>query len=218
MTGKKKIQTSQEDAVTGLELLIVIAVIIIIIGIALFFHGSHKTAPAGVYTGGHQGLLVSDVRTTGDLLHPVGTIVGFSAINSVQDGVAIRFNPQNPAALGAVEMTVALFIGDMGGVDMDKMTVGWTMNGQTETIKKTPPPTLICPNWTIAQKLNMLPGQSADRDDILEPNEQFVLLVCPSRGVMSSQQATLTLSPVGDALPLPLPITAPSLIQPIMAL
>lgn len=214
-----KCHWSREGAVTGLELVIVMAVIIIIVGFIFFFHGGGgKANPTGPYTGGRQGILTSSVRTTGDLLRPVGTVIGYSAVDTVQNGIAIRFKQPDQTKLGAVEMTVSLFIGDMGGIDMDKTTVGWVMGGQNEIIKKTSPPTLICPNWTISQKLNMLPGKSADADDILEPNEQFVLFICPSNGMASNEQATLTISPAGDAFPLPVQITAPSIIQSMMAL
>jgi len=219
MTDMIKSQRSREDAVTGLELVIVILVIIIAVGIILCFHGGDgKANPSGPYTGGRQGLLTSSVRTTGDLLHPVGTVIGYSAVDTVQNGLAIRFKKQDQTKLGAVEMTVSLFMGNMGGIDMDKTTVGWVTGGQNEIIKKTSPSTLICPNWTISQKLNMLPGKSANADDILDPNEQFVLFICPSAGLAPNAQAILTIAPAGDAFPLPVQITAPSFVQPIQAL
>jgi len=208
----------REDAVTGLELVIVGAVIIIISGLILGFHGDENATPAGSYTGSPQGILTSSVRTTGDLLRPVGTVIGFSAVDTVQNGIAIRYTQPDPAKLGAVLITVSLMIGDMGGIDMDKTTVRWMMNGKNEVIKKTSPPTLICPNWTISQKLNMLPGKSADADDILEPNEQFVLIICPSTGVSPNEQAILTIAPAGDAFPLPVQINPPAFIQSKMAL
>ena len=213
-----KTRRMQEDAVTGIELVLVVAVIIIAAGLILGFHGDENVNPEGSCTGSPQGILTSSVRTTGDLLRPVGTVFGYSAVDTVQNGIAIRYKQPDPTKLGAVQITVSLMIGDMGGVDMDKTTVGWMMNGKNEVIKKTSPPMLLCPNWTISQKLNMLPGMSADADEILEPNEQFVLIICPSTGVSPNEQATLTIAPEGDAFPLPVQIIPPSFIQSMMAL
>ncbi|WML67149.1 MAG: hypothetical protein METHP_00638 [Methanoregula sp. SKADARSKE-2] len=53
---------------------------------------------------------------------------------------------------------------------------------------------LICPGWSIAGKF-MLPGHSADSDSILEPNEQFELLIFPSDTTVPYQESTVIIDP-----------------------
>jgi len=78
-------------------------------------------------------------------------------------------------------MTVILFIGSNGGVDMERTGVQWTDSVGTETISMVSTPQVICPNWTILRKLNMNPFKTADEDTILEPGESFDVFVCPTR-------------------------------------
>jgi hypothetical protein len=115
-------------------------------------------------------------------------------------------------------MNIALFIGNSGGVDMGRAQVVWMMNGTAEPLSRSEGRTLICPNWTIARKTNLLPGQSADEDIILEPNEPFELVICPTGGALPYQPLIIAVSPAGNALPLPVSLTAPGRIQPLMML
>lgn len=77
-------------------------------------------------------------------------------------------------------MTVSLFMGSTGAIDMDRVGVSWASYGSDEQIRQTTFRSLICPNWTITGKYNLLPGRSADSDNWLEPEEQFEILACPS--------------------------------------
>jgi len=74
---------------------------------------------------------------------------------------------------------------------------------------------LICPGWSIAGKF-MLPGHSADSDSILEPNEQFELLICPSDTTVPYQESTVIIDPARGALPLPVSRSASPLVLPVM--
>ena len=57
-----------------------------------------------------------------------------------------------------------------------------------------------------------------DADNILDPHEQFDLFICPEEGAAPYQQFTVAITPPEAALPLPVRITAPGRIQPIMVL
>ena len=127
------------------------------------------------------------------------------------------FHP-NRNRLGGVNMHVSLFIGDTGGIDMDRVTVLWMTNGNVSIIPQSQGSLLICPNWTITGKYNLLPGHEANADNILNPHEQFDLFICPEEGAAPYQQFTVAITPPGAALPLPVHITAPGSIQPIMVL
>jgi len=203
----------REDAFTGLELVIVAAAIILFTAVSGYFLLT-GAGPAAE----HQGYLPGALSMSGDHLRTVGSTWGFSAVDTFQDGVAIRFRQPDRSRLGAVQVTIALFMGNFNGVDLDRAKVLWMKDGTVEELSRSVDPILVCPNWTIARKTNMLPGQSADADTILEQNEQFDLLICPSGGALPYQQFIVAVSPAGNALPLPVRLTAPASIQPIMRL
>lgn len=89
-----------------------------------------------------------------------------------------------PNRLGTVRFVVSLFIGDTAEIGMDRLQVIWARAGKPESIRRTSAGTIVCPNWTISGKYNQLPGRTADSDDLLEPNEQFELTICPSKGIL----------------------------------
>jgi len=148
----------------------------------------------------------------------VGGVTGFAAINGHVSDVVVRYPVANTGQLGGTEMTKALFMGNTGGVDMDQATVTWMSNGISENLRKTDKTPVVCPNWTIAGKFNMLSMQHADADNILEPNEQFELFICSSNNSAPNQKFTFVIDSAGNALPLSVTRDAPALIRPIMQL
>lgn len=164
------------------------------------------------------GLVAESMYITGDSLRPVGSVFGFSAMPSGNAGGMVVYPRPDPCLLGSVQVTVALFIGDTGAIDMDRLAVAWSSGGPAEPLQKSDRAPLVCPNWTIVKKYNMLPGQTADEDNLLEPNEQFLIQACPSQAVAPYQSFTLTLHPEGTAVPLPLTRMVPAKVQPVMDL
>jgi hypothetical protein len=215
-SGIMRARPSTEEALTGLEL--VILLVILIAGSAMvlmFFNGGTPLNPAKTLPG---GIVTGSVYITGDHIQTVGNVYGFPMTSRTYGPLPVITVCQNSNQLGAARFTVSLFIGDTGAIDMDRVQVTWAQTGSTEVIRKTPPQVLVCPNWTISNKYNMLPGRKADADELLEPNEQFEITLCPSTGTTPYGQFTITLQPEGVAAPLTLPRMAPARIQPVMNL
>lgn len=208
--------THNEDAFTGLELVIVI-VVLIGAAVLLLVSMSGGQVPAGIreFPG---GILAESMYISGDNIQAVGSVYGYPAVSGTLGSADVRFRDPDPKALGAVWITISLFIGNTGAIDMDRVNISWTASGLQEQIKQTSPPYLICPNWTISRKSNMLPGRSADSDTWLEPGEQFEILVCPSTGVQPYESFTLILSPDGSAMPLTVTRRVPPGLYPGMNL
>ncbi len=164
------------------------------------------------------GLVAESMYITGDSLRPVGSVFGFSAVPSGNAGGMVLYPRPDPGKLGSVQVTIALFIGDTGAIDMDRLTATWSSGGPAETLQKSDRVPLVCPNWTIVKKYHMLPGHAADADNLLEPNEQFLIQACPSQAVAPYQSFTLALHPEGTAVPLPLTRMVPAQVQPVMDL
>ena len=205
-----------DDAFTGLELVVVIALLIGGAVILLGFIGGGETAE-GPRTF-PEGTVAESAYASGDHLQPVGSMYGFSAVSRTLGDTEVRFEHPDPEKLGAVRLMVSLFMGSTGAIDMDRVDVNWTSLGSDEQIRQTTPRPLICPNWTIAGKYNLLPGRTADSDNWLEPGEQFEILACPSTSVQPYGVFTLIVHPDGSAMPLRLTRTVPAGIRPVMNL
>ena len=202
-----------DDAFTGLELIILLVVLIGATALLLVHLGGGEMPNwARSFPG---GLVAESMYVSGDALQPVGSLIGFSAISGIQGGTMVLYPHPDPDRLGSVQLAVSLFIGDTGAIDMDRLNVEWKSGGSSEPVQKSDTIPLICPNWTIVKKNNILPGHTADADNLLEPGEQFLILACPAKPAAPYQSFTLILHPDGVAMPLPITRTAPMRIMPV---
>ena len=211
-----RITERNDAALTGLEIVIIL-VIIICAGAFIMTNDSDGTRWINHLF--PEGLVAESMYETGDSIQPAGETIGFSAVSPGAARLPVSYLKPDPARMGSVQLTVSLFIGDTGPVDMDCVNVTWSTTNAVEVIRKNESSTLVCPNWTIAGKNNMLPGQNADSDNWLEPGEQFIILVCPTESLAPYQTFTLSMYPDGVAvMPLRLTRTVPPGIQPVMNL
>ncbi|WP_292349085.1 MULTISPECIES: hypothetical protein [unclassified Methanoregula] len=130
----------------------------------------------------------------------------------------VQITNEDSDRLGIVRLVVSLFIGDTGAIDMDHLQVEWNTDTRHEIISQSTVSPLVCPNWTISGKANLLPGRTADSDDWLEPGEQFEILLCPREGIRPYGKFTIVMTPDGTAMPLKISRTVPFNIQPVMNL
>lgn len=164
------------------------------------------------------GMISSVLGMTGNMLTIQDPVLGFPAVDGVSGNVPYHFARQEPGKLGGIQTKVSLLIGDMGGIDMDRTRVSLSTRQGTIVIPKavTGSP-MNTPNWTISSKSNWLPYQSADSDNILEPNEQFGILVIFPDSLSQYESFTLTFQPA-EAMPLAHSYQVPPVIQPVMPL
>jgi len=203
-----------EDAVTGLELVILLVAVILVIGYIGYGEFSHGKTPApGALQKQKQGMIPNAIVATSNLLTDPGGIIGYPAVDGTINGVPVLFTSQNPAMLGAFELTIQPFMMTTGAIDMGHASVLWVSGNDQEKLSLVQTPTLVCPNWTIMQKLNFIPLKDADQDLMLEDTEQFVLLVCPAGHVAPYEQFTMTIAPQNGEI-LPLTRTVPFIITP----
>jgi hypothetical protein len=205
-----------DDGFTGLELIIILVVLISVTSLVMVYLGSHsipiwsRTFPGG--------LVAESMYMSGDTIQLTGNVYGFPAVSGPNRNTIIVFPNPDKGRLGIIRPAVSLFIGSTGAIDMDRLQVTWNNGTSTEQIPRTPSTILLCPNWTISGKYNLLPGRTADSDDWLEPDEQFELTICPSVGVSPYGSVTLTMSPDGVVAPLKFIRTVPPRVQPVMNL
>ncbi|HVP96546.1 hypothetical protein [Methanoregula sp.] len=207
---KKRCTNTKEEALTGFGIVILLLVFIVILSIAFVVRNP--------VTGTGGGLLHSFMGDTGNMLRSVGPATVFSAVNGTPQDVDARYPVPDPGRMGSVEVNVALFIGNMGGVDFDKVRVVWISNGLVETIPRVDTRPLICPGWTIVTKYNVIPLKTANSNDILDPNEQFEIFACPGNTTAAYQQFSLVISPQGNIVPPLVSTSAPPMVQPVIRL
>ena len=210
-------QTPGNDpGLTGIGVAVLMGGVILAaaVGILLANPGSTPVLPR-TFPGG----LVSDsMYISGDNLQPVGSAFGFAAVDRTSGDHPLVFPHPDPGRLGAVHIMISLFIGHTGAIDMDQAKVSWSSRGSNEQIPHSLTLPLVCPNWTILGKYNMLPGHVANADNWLEPDEEFDILACPSRGVGPYGTFALVIGPEGAAMPLTISRTVPDRIRPVMNL
>ncbi len=198
---------------TGLELVIVAAILFLAVALIVqlatgFFQPSGR--------GG--GMIPSVLDQDGDQLNVFGSIAGFPATSGSTGGISVLRSNPDPHRLGAVEMTISLFLGGTGGIDMAQTNVTWTDSAGTEVLSLTKDTPVVCPNWTIVRKYNVNPFKTADKDDILEPGEQFDVFVCPSHTLAPYEKFTVVFDPPGSSPRFPVKCSVPFTITPTMVL
>ncbi len=199
---------------TGLEIVILLVVAVLILGYIGYGEITHrKTPPVGAQQTPKKGLIPHDVVATSDLLTDPGGITGYPAVDAPIGGIPVHFKTQNPAMLGAFELTIQPFMMTTGNIDMGDASVLWVSGTDRKKLSLVQTSLLICPNWTITNKANSVPLKGADQDLFLETDEQFTLLVCPAGQVAPYQQFTMTIAPENGQI-LPLTRTVPFVITP----
>jgi hypothetical protein len=205
-----------DEGFTGMELVILVLILIIVAAFLLtYMSGGGTSGWSRIFPG---GLVADSMCISGDNLQAVGNVYGFPMVSRISETPPIVILREDPGQLGIARIVVSLFMGNTGAIDMDRLQVYWNRAGGSENLRRTATSPLICPNWTISGKYNLLPGRTADSDDWLEPNEQFELTLCPSEGIQPYDALSLTLRPDGVAMPLSLTRTVPPRIQPVMNL
>ena len=208
---------STESGFTVCQALIVIFVVVMGIGVLFITQGdsdtSYEKPRAQILP---DGVITSAVAMSGDMLTIKGDVIGFPRTDGTTGNIRYHFERQEPHKLGGVQTTVSLLLGNMGGIDMDRTQVAITTKKGTYVIPKSGTNvSMDSPNWTISSKSNWLPYQSADADNILEPNEQFGILILFPDSLSPYESFTLTMQPE-RAISLSLPCNVPMAIQPHM--
>jgi len=203
-----------DRAVTVLELIVFVLVLIAVAYLFVSLTNGHH--PAG--PGGDQGLIPAVAGATGKTLRIVGTVTAFAAADNNPPDVASQYPVPDSTRMGSLESSVALLIGDDGGVDFDKVNLVWIANGTAERIPRKDTRPLVCPGWTIAGKYNVIPMKSANSNDILEPGEQFMIFICPSTPLSAYQQFTVRVENSGGVQSPFLGGTAPVMNRPVISI
>ncbi|NVO67468.1 hypothetical protein [Methanofollis tationis] len=150
-------------------------IILIVIAGLLFAVAGHM-----IGDGKPSGLVYAALGETGSLIE-VDDVAGYQAA-------------ANPGALDSASFTVRLFLGNMGGADMDRATVTFS-DRSGATVLPQGAEGDAPPYWMIADRLNRPPFRTADGDNLLEPGESFVIRVLFPHPVGAGETFTIALTP-----------------------
>ncbi|MDN7025125.1 hypothetical protein FGU65_09525 [Methanoculleus sp. FWC-SCC1] len=198
-----------ESGVTVLEAILTVIVAGIVVALAM----QHLAAPPAV----PGGVVVAGLEETGGMLCLEGSVYGYACVNGNVGDASLWCDQPDPGRMGSVSFTIGLFIGDMGAVDMSRATVTFATRAGREVLPLTSAVPVRPQNWTVLRRFHRIPGQQADDDDILEPGEQFEVLVYPGTALPPYEQFTVTIAPPGSE-PLPVSRTVPPGVTQVMDL
>jgi len=189
-----------EDAFTGLEAAIVLIAFVVVAAVfsyvvlgAGFF--TSQTAQATVHTG---------VQQASSSIELVGNVYGIG-------------NTTDFSHLDYVNATVALTAGGTS-MDLSQMVVSYN-DGTTMRSSMTMDTSIVCGNtitdvynqWCIAERIN------ANTDNLLEPNEQFVIAIGMPTSSTVNKKFTINFQPAVGAV-LPITRTVPGGIKAVQPL
>jgi hypothetical protein len=172
-------------------------------------------------TGGNrapQGVVPAALRMSGETLRVVGDANGLAASDTTVAGIPVRFPRKDPRSLGACVVTISPLVGDMGGIDMDLVTVTWTTGATTIVLPSLAEGPVNGAAWIIVDRSEFNPFQPEDGDRILEPGEQFTLLLVAPEPLGPGGRFTLEISPGQGGMPLSISRTVPPRVTPVMDL
>ncbi|MCC7554986.1 MAG: flagellin [Methanoculleus marisnigri] len=167
---------------------------------------------------GHPaGFVYSALEETGGCLMVSGEVYGYALTGGTVDGVALVCDRPDPSRMGAVTCSVRLFVGDMGSVDIGRAALEVATAEGTERLARTAGAPVSPGNWTIARTGHTIPFLQADDDTLLEPGEQFDLVIYPSRPLAPGERFLIRITPPGG-VPLTVERTVPPRTTPVMDL
>lgn len=202
-----------DDAYTGTTIILLTLVILFsLVMYSLFIptgYDSGMTARAGM------------ARIT-DVLVLNGDVTGYADLSGTLGTVRVNNPVSNPDKLGAVRVPVKLASVRLGweegaGADLGNATVLFTGPAGTETLKGSSGPVLGRSSWAIVQKGSILPGQTGNGNDLLEPNEVFVLFICPHSPLPPETPFTIEIR-IPDQSPMKVARVVPDPVTPVMDL
>ena len=210
MTGSRTGSTDLSRGLTGLELLILVAICMAAIAGGIAWEG-HRGG-----TKNPSGLIPLSVATAERAMVVSGETYGYWVQDGMAGEIPVALGGESRPVIDAVSVPVQLIVGE-GPLNMDTLRVAVGYRGSTETLGRngTGPPGRS--SWAVTGKTGVLPLGKADQDDLLEQPEAFQILVLPSQPLDPGNQVTITLSPP-LGIPLVIDRQIPAHVNPITLL
>lgn len=179
------------EGLTGFEIIIITAVILIFMYIAI----SAVSGAWGATEKNEGGLIVNSVTPESEILVIDGETDGIQDTGGTVMEVNLLCEEPGSSMMGSCLVPVRLLIGSTGSIDMSTAKITFNYNSSSEVLSFTTDATVSRPAWTIADRSNFIPLLEADEDIFLEPNEIFTLLIYPENSVPAEGFFSVSISP-----------------------
>jgi hypothetical protein len=151
-----------------------------------------------------------------------GTVMGYADVSGQVDGIEVYDPSPDPSLLGSVTIPIQIqyFMTTNEAppqINMNPAVVYVSAPSGTETLYKSNTRPLEKPSWTIAQQNSLAPLLPPNNNDILEPNEVFVIMVYPGAAMPPGEPVSILISIPGQ-WPLTVNFTVPDPVLPEMTL
>jgi hypothetical protein len=197
--------------ILGVALLAVLIIAVLIIIVTL-------VVPS-FFGGAALGLRTSNVPYAPAL---AGNIMGYADVPGQIDGVEVNPPSPDPDLLGPVTLPIQIqyFMTTTQAppsINMNKAEIFVTTPAGTESLFRSNAVPLEKPAWTIAQQNSLTPFVPPNNNDILEPNEIFVILVYPGTAMTPGEPVSILIR-IPSQWPLTVNFTVPDPVQSSMVL
>ena len=208
----KRRPAAEDGSMRSVIVLLILVIILSLVMYTAFItpsYASGKIARAGM------------TRIT-DSVVPDGVITGYSDLSGTHGPARVENPRPSPSLLGSVQVPLRLASVRLSwetgtGADLGNATVTFTGPTGTEILPRSRHPVLTRPAWSIVQKGSTLPGQTGNGNELLEPNERFVLFIYPSTPIPPKTPFTVLIS-IPDENPVAVSRVVPEKVTPVMDL
>jgi hypothetical protein len=195
---------------TGLELLVIIAIVAGGVALGLFWESTHRGGKAP------SGIIPLSVELAERSMVVAGGIYGYWVQDGTAGGIPVGFPGEPRPGVDAVLVPVQLIVGKEP-LDMGSVEVAVRYHGDTTVLTRAESGVPGRSSWAVAGKTGVIPLQDADRDDLLEEPETFQLLVVPPVPLAPGDHVTLTISEA-PRMPLVIDRDIPGRVTPVTLL
>jgi hypothetical protein len=202
--------TDRSRGLTGLELLIIAAIIagVVAAGFVWENHRGPGKSPTGI--------IPLSLETAERTMVVAGETYGYWIRDGTAGGIPVSFPPDPGPGIDAISIPVQLLVG-RAPVDMSSMRVAVQYAGSTAVLQRNDSGPLGRSSWAVAGKSGVIPLQAANRNDLLEQPETFTILVMPPGPLDPGGRVTVTLSPA-PGIPLVVDRNIPADVSPVTLL
>jgi hypothetical protein len=202
---------SRDRGLTGLELLILVAIVAAAVAAGLYWEGHHggPRAPSGI--------IPLSVQTAERAMVVAGETYGYWIQDGKAGEVPVGFTGEDRPGIDAISIPVQLLVGQ-GSIEMDSLTVGIRSRAGITYLSRDMSGLPGRSSWAVTGKTGVLPLLAADRDDLLDAPETFQILVLPPWPLDPGDHVTVTLAPPPPGIPLVLDRGIPAHVSPVTLL
>ncbi|MDD1669964.1 MAG: hypothetical protein LUQ67_01405 [Methanomicrobiales archaeon] len=195
---------------TVVELLVIVAIVAGGVAVGLFWESTGRGGKAP------SGIIPLSVEAAERTMVVAGEVYGYWIQDGTAGGVPVSLPGGSRPEIDALSIPIQLIVGQ-GPVDMGPVTVEIRYRGAAAVLHRDETGLPGRGSWVVTGKTGVIPLQAADRDDILEEPETFLILVVPPGPLDPGDHVTVAIS-APPGIPLVVDRDIPARVSPVTLL